>query len=236
MTVNEHNPPISPVAEDYLKALYSAEEWGEGGLGVTEIARRMNVAASTASENVSKLHRQGLVDHARYQKVHLSDAGRQTAIATIRRHRILETYLYEKLGFDWDEVHVEAEILEHAMSEVLVDRMDQVLGYPRRDPHGDPIPRRGQEEAPRPPMPLTDLPVETPATVTRHLVSYGVVLDATITVTQRLNYTGLTEVEVCPPTDWEPRNRPQLRPGVQPGTGSRFTLGDPAVAAISVTE
>lgn len=127
------------VTEDYLKVIWSAESVGRG-ISINELAAKMGVVASTASENVSRLKEQGLVEHAPYQKVHLSVEGRAIAVGMVRRHRILETYLHEVLGFEWDEVHIEAEILEHAISDRLLDRLDQALGYPTRDPHGDPIP------------------------------------------------------------------------------------------------
>lgn len=233
------------MTEDYLKALYAAEERGEGALGVTEIARRMNVVASTASENVGKLQRQGLVEHAKYQKVHLTERGREMAIATVRRHRILETYLYEKLEFAWDEVHREAEVLEHAMSATLLERMDRALGHPQRDPHGDPIPQPGQTQRVEADLPLLDLSPGQGATVTRisdadpallrYLEARGVVLDAQVTVREKLTHAGLVDVEVCPPQHWRPRTREQLRPGVSPGQTTSVTLGDRAAEAISVS-
>lgn len=130
---------VTTVTEDYLKALWSAEMRGSG-MSVNQLAAKMGVVASTASENVARLKAMGLVDHQPYKKVHLSDEGRAVAVGMIRRHRIIETYLHQALGFDWDELHVEAEILEHAISDRLLDRLDQALGHPTRDPHGDPIP------------------------------------------------------------------------------------------------
>ena len=131
----------SPVVEDILKIIWSAQERGEDGVAVNEVAARMGVVPSTASENVARLTEQGLIDHKPYRKAHLTAEGRRVAIGIVRRHRLLETYLHEALGFDWDEVHEEAEILEHAVSDRLLDRLDRVLGYPSRDPHGDLIPR-----------------------------------------------------------------------------------------------
>lgn len=131
----------SPVVEDILKIIWSAQERGEDGVAVNEVAARMGVVPSTASENVARLTEQGLIDHKPYRKAHLTAEGRRVAIGIVRRHRLLETYLHEALGFDWDEVHEEAEALEHAVSDRLLERLDRVLGHPSRDPHGDPIPR-----------------------------------------------------------------------------------------------
>ena len=130
----------STVTQDYLKIVWAACEWGGVGASVTGLAKRMEVAPSTASENVARLVEEGLLVHEPYKAVTLSEEGRRRAMGMIRRHRILETYLVTRLGFGWDEVHAEAEELEHAVSERLLERLDAVLGHPTRDPHGDPIP------------------------------------------------------------------------------------------------
>ena len=134
-------PEDSSVTQDYLKAVWSSTEWGGPGASVTGLARRMGVAPSTASENVARLVEAGLLEHETYRTVSLSPEGRRRAMAMVRRHRLLETYLVSALGFEWDEVHAEAEVLEHAVSDRLLDRLDAALGRPVRDPHGDPIPR-----------------------------------------------------------------------------------------------
>ena len=131
----------STVVEDILKLVWSAEEAGRDGVKPKDIGEHMGVVPSTTTENVQRLARQGLVTHERYGRVRLTEEGRAVALGMVRRHRLLETYLHEALGFSWDEVHEEAEILEHAVSDRLLDRLDRVLGYPSRDPHGDPIPR-----------------------------------------------------------------------------------------------
>ena len=104
------------------------------------LAERIGVSASTASESIRKLADQGLVDHEKYGAVTLTDAGRRAALAMVRRHRLMETFLVRELGYSWDEVHDEAEVLEHAVSDRMLDRIDAKLGHPTRDPHGDPIP------------------------------------------------------------------------------------------------
>lgn len=232
------------VIEDYLKALYAAEERDEPGLGVTELAHAMGVAVSTASENVKKLHRFGLVDREPYQKPRLSESGRKLAREAIWRHRVLETYLYERLGFDWDQVHREAEMVEHAMSDALVQRMDQVLGYPSRDPHGDPIPRDAEDaDVPRP-QTLLLAPTGTPLVVARLsddkpallrlLDSLGIVLDARVQIIQKLAYAGMLTLQVTPPATWVPRNASQLSKGVAPGATTRIDLSDTAASAVLV--
>jgi len=125
--------------EDYLKAIY--HQSARSGSGTTsDIAEELGVAPASVTGMVKRLSESGLVEHEPYHGVRLTGSGRRAALRTIRRHRILETYLIAKLGYDWANVHEEAERLEHAVSDTLVDRMAEALGNPRYDPHGDPIP------------------------------------------------------------------------------------------------
>ncbi len=133
--------PDSQVTQDYLKAVWTASEWGGPGASITGLANRMGVVPSTASETVSRLVEAGLLAHEPYRDVLLTEEGRRRAVKQIRRHRILETYLATVLGYGWEEVHEEAEVLEHAISDRLLERLDAALGHPLRDPHGDPIPQ-----------------------------------------------------------------------------------------------
>jgi len=127
--------------EDYLKVIFNLAEWdSEDAVSNADVAARLGVTTSSASEMVRKLTADGLLEHERYGGIALTADGRRQAMAMVRRHRLVETFLVEMLGYSWDEVHDEAEILEHAVSELLVQRMDAALGHPFRDPHGDPIP------------------------------------------------------------------------------------------------
>jgi DtxR family transcriptional regulator, Mn-dependent transcriptional regulator len=136
----------SPAAEDYLKGLWHLEsenKLGEGRLvSTTQIAARLGVSAASATNMLKKLDAMGLVSHAPYKGASLTDPGRKTALEVIRHHRLLETYLAEALGVPWDEVHDEAEVLEHVLSEGLEDRIASLLGNPKVDPHGHPIPAK----------------------------------------------------------------------------------------------
>ncbi|WP_121370070.1 metal-dependent transcriptional regulator [Frondihabitans australicus] len=131
------------MAEDYVKILWNAEEWAGDSPTTNEIAARLGVAAPTVSGNLRRLAREGLIDYEPYGRATLTDAGRTLGADVVRRHRLLETFLVEHLGYGWDEVHDEAEVLEHAVSDRLLAVIDQELGYPDHDPHGDPIPRPG---------------------------------------------------------------------------------------------
>lgn len=130
----------SRMVEDYLKHIHSAAEWGEKSFSVSQLAQQMGVAVSTASENIRRLAQDGLVKHEPYRRITLSTEGQRVAIAMVRKHRLLETYLVEKLNYRWDEVHEEADILEHAVSDRLIAHIDAALNFPKFDPHGDPIP------------------------------------------------------------------------------------------------
>lgn len=127
--------------EDYLKAIYDLERAGGVG-GTTDIAARLNVAPASVSGMVKRLADHGLLHYERYRGVTLTAAGRRAALQTIRRHRVIESYLALVLGYPWDRVHDEAERLEHAASDELVERMAQAIGDPATDPHGAPIPTR----------------------------------------------------------------------------------------------
>lgn len=121
---------LSTVAQDYLKVIWTAQEWSREKVSTKLLAERIGVSASTASESIRKLADQGLVHHEKYGAVTLTDAGRSAALAMVRRHRLMETFLVQELGYSWDEVHDEAEILEHAVSDRMLDRIDAKLGHP----------------------------------------------------------------------------------------------------------
>jgi DtxR family Mn-dependent transcriptional regulator len=129
------------VTENYLKVVWNAREWSDGPVTVGVLATRLGLAPSSVSGAVRKLTERGLLTHAKYGDIELTDDGRRLALATVRKHRLIETFLVEYLGYTWDEVHDEAEILEHAVSDTFADRLAAKLGEPEHDPHGDPIPR-----------------------------------------------------------------------------------------------
>jgi DtxR family Mn-dependent transcriptional regulator len=135
-------PDLSVAIQDYLKEIYKIQASGERAT-TTAIARRMGVAPSSVTSMLKKLAALGLVEHAPYRGVELSEAGSKIALEVIRHHRLLEQYLAETLGLGIDAVHAEADRLEHVISEELEARIDEQLGYPTHDPHGDPIPDAG---------------------------------------------------------------------------------------------
>lgn len=141
MSAERAVPELSGPVEDYLKAIYELELRG-GAAGTNEIAAALRIAAPSVSGMIRRLSSQGLITHEPYRGVQLTREGRRAALRTIRRHRVIEAYLTQALGYAWDGVHDEAERLEHAASDELIDRMAAAIGEPATDPHGAPIPTR----------------------------------------------------------------------------------------------
>jgi DtxR family Mn-dependent transcriptional regulator len=159
--------PTSTV-EDYLKAILLAGPGEESPLvGMGEVAARLKVAPGTVTAMMKALADGGLVAYEPYSGVRLTPSGRQLATHVLRRHRLIELFLVEILGLDWSEVHAEAELLEHAVSDRVIERIDRLLGHPAVDPHGDPIPTAtGEVEEPQFPS-LLVCPLGRPLRVTR---------------------------------------------------------------------
>jgi len=156
---------LSSASEDYLKHLYLL---GRGGKVSTQaLADAMNVTAPSTTGMLRKLSELGLVEHESYKGAQLTPTGEAIALGILRHHRVLELYLHKALGYSLDEVHEEAERLEHVISETLVARMAEWLGHPTFDPHGDPIPALDGTLPERSETPLIGLPVGTTAKITR---------------------------------------------------------------------
>src|SRR5215203_1369913 len=130
-------PPSSSV-EDYLKAIWELS--GEGAASTKDVAERLSIRSASVTNMFARLQEMGFVDYERYQGASLTERGRKEALRLVRRHRLIETFLLEHLGYSWDEVHEEAERLEHAVSETFTERLARFLDHPEHDPHGDPIP------------------------------------------------------------------------------------------------
>jgi DtxR family Mn-dependent transcriptional regulator len=197
---------LSSTVQDYLKVIWSATEWTPGTVSVTQLAARMGVRKATVSDAVRRLVDAGLLTHEPYGAVELTALGRENAVAMVRRHRLIETFLVESLGYAWDEVHDEAERLEHAVSDTLIDRVDTALGHPTRDPHGDPIPSRdGSPHLPAA-IVLTDAPTGVPLrierisdadpAVLRGLAAHGIRPGTTVTKPVDLDPTELAAIWV----------------------------------------
>lgn len=188
---DDHGRP-SPAVQDYLKAVYRVgEDTGRQAVATSEVAEALAVTAPSASAMLKKMSQLGLVaPTGRRGAVELTASGRSAALEVIRHHRLLETYLVTRLGVPWDQVHHEAEILEHHISEELEARIAEALGHPERDPHGDPIPTLGGEIPDVATDRLSDLPEGDTATVSRvgdedpallrYLAEHGLVPDVAV--------------------------------------------------------
>lgn len=198
--------PLSRSVEDYLKAIHRLS--ADGRLAsTTQIAEALAVAPPSVTGMVKRLSEQGLLSHEPYRGVTLTEQGLREARRVIRRHRLIESYLVGFLGFTWDNVHDEAERLEHAVSDTLVERMAAALGHPTVDPHGDPIPdAEGALVLPEL-TPLASLPVGTDAAVRRvatndaerlrFLAGAGLVPGARVRVLAQQPFDGPTTVALA---------------------------------------
>lgn len=157
--------PYSPAIEDYLKQLYLLG--GDGSVSTQAVADALNVNPASVTGMLRRLTDHGLVEHVAYKGATLTPAGQTVALEILRHHRLLELYLHRALGYPLDEVHAEAERLEHVISETLEARMAAWLGEPSFDPHGDPIPALDGSVPVRPEICLTDLPTGTVAQIVR---------------------------------------------------------------------
>ncbi|MBB1510460.1 metal-dependent transcriptional regulator [Tessaracoccus sp. MC1756] len=158
---------LSTSNQNYLKAIWSLGEWSDDPVTTSAVAARVGVRMSTASDAVRRLGELGLVEHTPYGSMTLTDEGRTHAVAMVRRHRLIETFLVEVLAYRWDQVHEEADHLEHAVSDFMVERIAEHLGHPDRDPHGDPIPNADGSILQLDAVTLTDLGTNHPARVER---------------------------------------------------------------------
>lgn len=207
MTAQPVSETLTRSVEDYLKAIWLISAGGHAA-STSEIASQLALSAPSVSGMVKRLREQGLLEHEPYKGVLLTAEGRRIALRMVRRHRILETYLVECLGFTWDTVHDEAERLEHAVSDTLVARMAAALGHPTVDPHGDPIPDEDLVLVQEQYVPLGDVGVGETVTVRRvvgdeaterlrYLAELGLVPGAVVTVTDVQPFGGPIALRVA---------------------------------------
>jgi DtxR family transcriptional regulator, Mn-dependent transcriptional regulator len=196
---------ITHAMEDYLKIIFKLEE--EGSSATTQsIAERLRVQSPSVTNMVKRLAELNLVEHRPYRGVVLTLLGRKAALEVIRHHRLLELYLAEALGYSWDEVHDEADRLEHSISEEFEARIDKALGFPRVDPHGEPIPTAEGEIAEAIGLRLTEVPEGSDAVVElvsdtdpeklRYLGDLGLYPAADLTVLEQMPFNGPVRIRV----------------------------------------
>ncbi|WP_321323832.1 metal-dependent transcriptional regulator [Thiomicrorhabdus sp.] len=198
----------STALEDYLKIIYKLEDSGsiDKGVQTSVIAERLSISQASVSNMIKKLADNGYVSYAPYYGVSLTDSGRKIALNMVRKHRILEQYLVERLGYSWDEVDEEAEVLEHAISDKLANRMWDDLGQPTHDPHGSPIPNIEGELVKHNWQSLIDMPLNQLVCVKRiknrspeelrYLASIGLTTGVNLVVKNRAPLNGPLLVEI----------------------------------------
>ncbi|MFN7313227.1 MAG: metal-dependent transcriptional regulator [Bacteroidota bacterium] len=191
--------------ENYLKAIYKLTENGGGNVNTNAIADEIQTKAASVTDMIKKLSDKKLLKYEKYKGVTLTEKGRKVAIETVRKHRLWECFLFDKLKFGWDEVHEIAEQLEHIQSEVLVDKLDAFLDYPTHDPHGDPIPTKAGIIKKSDFILLADAALLDWVVMTgvadhstsflQHLNKVGLALGTEMKVVDKVNYDGSMEIE-----------------------------------------
>jgi len=206
---------LSNTEENYLKALLKlgSENEGKDAAGINEMAAHLGVKPATATDMFKKLKEKKLVDYKKYGKISLTDSGRESAVNVVRKHRLWETFLFQKLNFTWDEVHEVAEQLEHIKSQKLVNKLEEFLDYPEFDPHGDPIPKANGKMVSVVKMALADLkPGDTCMVIAvkdtsnlflKYLERLGINIGTEIKVIEMISFDGSLLVSI---QGQEPRN------------------------------
>ena len=199
---------LSFTEENYLKALLqiTMETESKVAAGTNELAANLNVKPATATDMLKKLKEKKLVDYKKYGKITLTASGRKHAVEIVRKHRLWETFLFKKLGFTWDEVHEVAEQLEHIQSQKLIDKLDELLGFPKFDPHGDIIPNAKGEIKISFKKTLADVEAgkscrmvavkDNSVNFLQYVVKVGLGINNNIKVISRESYDALLSIEV----------------------------------------
>jgi DtxR family transcriptional regulator, Mn-dependent transcriptional regulator len=197
---------LTQSVEDYLKAIYQLSPEGRPA-STSDIAHLLALSAPSVTGMVKRLSEQGLLEHVPYRGVQLTGEGRRAALRMVRRHRLIEAYLVEFLGYSWDTVHAEAERLEHAVSDTLVERMASALGNPDVDPHGDPIPSADGFVHELSCTPLSEVPVgesveiqrvhESQPERLRYIASLGIKPGTHVTVIDRQPFDDLVTIDIA---------------------------------------
>lgn len=197
---------LTPAEENYLKAIYHLSEGGKKSVSTNDISHEMKTKPASVSDMLRKLANKRVIDYRKYYGLQITDEGKKFALQIIRKHRIWEVFLVDKLKFSWDEVHEVAEELEHIKSPLLMQRLDEFLGYPKFDPHGDPIPDEFGDLKARPRLPLNELELydagqivavrDSSAAFLRYLDKVGAYIGARIKVVDKVEFDGSVEILV----------------------------------------
>lgn len=204
MTKRDPTPPVSDAAGDYLKAVLRLSR--DGPASTNAIAKHLGFTPASVSGMLARLAAADLIDHRPYRGATLTERGRREALRLMRRHRLVETFMIQHLGYGWEEVHHEAEAIEHAISDRFAERLDALLGHPSHDPHGDPIPGPDGTVPETPDVPLHDVEEGRELRVARllsqdrellaHLAELGIAPGARVRVVAREPRGGMLRVQV----------------------------------------
>lgn len=197
---------LTTAEENYLKAIYHLSDGGSKSVSTNDIAGEMKTKPASVSDMLRKLSDKEVIEYRKYYGVHITEDGKKRALQTIRKHRLWEVFLVDKLNFAWDEVHEVAEELEHIQSPLLIQRLDAYLNYPKFDPHGDPIPDEYGDVRARPRVPLNEMDLDqsgqivavkdSSAAFLRYLDKVGAYIGARIKVLDRVEFDGSLEILV----------------------------------------
>lgn len=192
--------------ENYLKAIYELTEAGKRSTSTNDISTWMKIKPASVSDMLRKLGEKTVIDYRKYYGVHMTEEGKKLALRIIRKHRLWEVFLVEKLRFSWDEVAEVADELEHVQSPTLIQRLDEYLGFPKFDPHGDPIPDEFGDVRSRPRIALNEIELngsgqivavkDSSAAFLRYLDKVGAYIGARIKVLEKVEFDGSIEILV----------------------------------------
>ena len=197
---------LSFAEENYLKAIYHLSDGGKNSVSTNAISEALKTKPASVSDLIRKLASKGVIDYQKYHGVQISEEGKKNALGIIRKHRLWEVFLVEKLKFNWDEVHEIAEQLEHIRSSLLISRLDEFLGYPQYDPHGDPIPDKDGMIQTKPRVPLSKLKIGDIGKLTsvndssdmflRYLDKLNIAIGCQILILEKHEFDGSLEIEI----------------------------------------
>lgn len=197
---------LTVAEENYLKAIYHLSDGGKKSVSTNDIAAEIKTKAASVSDMLRKLGEKEVIEYRKYYGLQITESGKRFALQTIRKHRLWEVFLVEKLNFAWDEVHEVAEQLEHIQSPLLIQRLDAYLNFPKFDPHGDPIPDEFGDVRSRPRVQLNEMEVnqtgqivavkDSSAAFLRYLDKVGAYIGARIKVLDKVEFDGSLEILV----------------------------------------
>ncbi len=197
---------LSFTEENYLKSIYHLSAGGTKAVSTNEIAEAMNTKAASATDMIKKLSGKNLISYEKYYGVKITRQGKAEALMVVRKHRLWETFLFQKLQFNWDEVHEVAEQLEHIKSALLIEKLDEFLGFPTADPHGHPIPDKNGKISEVRQVPLAEAPLKKKMIICavkqgspsflQYLSKIGVYIGATVSIQEKIEFDSSLEMMI----------------------------------------